>query len=58
MNVAATYKLANAYITSKPAPVKESVMWSRLRQGKKKNLLASVRRGIYMPVEIENKFII
>ncbi len=58
MNIATTYKLANAYITSNPIPVKESVMWSRLRQGKKKNLLASVRRGVYMPVEIDNKFII
>ena len=58
MNIATTYKLANAHITSNPVPVKESVMWSRLRQGKKKNLLASVRRGVYMPVEIDNKFII
>lgn len=58
MNIATTYKLANAYITSNPVPVKESVMWSRLRQGKKKNLFASVRRGVYMPVEIDNKFII
>lgn len=39
MNVATTYKLTNAYITSNPIPVKESDwMWSRLRQGKKKNL--------------------
>lgn len=33
-------------------------MWSRLRQGKKKNLLALIRRGVYMPVDIDNKFII
>lgn len=56
MDVTTTYKLANAYIN--PSPVKESVMWSRLRQGKKKNLLALVRRGVYMPVGIDNKFVI
>lgn len=58
MNIATTYNLANAYINSNPLPVKESVMWSRLRQGKKNKLLASVRRGVYMPVDIDNKFII
>lgn len=58
MDITATYKLANAYMNTPPAPVKESVMWSRLRQGKKKNLLALVRRGVYMPVDIDNKFII
>lgn len=58
MDVYGTYTRANVYLKSKPMSVKESVMWSRLRQGKKKNLLASVRRGVYMPVEIDNKFII
>lgn len=58
MNISATYTLANAYINTESAPIKESVMWSRLRQGKKKNILALVRRGVYMPVEIDNKFII
>ena len=58
MNITATYKLANAYMNTQPAPVKESVMWSRLRQGKRKNLLALVRRGVYMPVDIDNKFVI
>ena len=58
MNIAATYKLAEAYINSTKPPVKESVMWSRLRQGKKKKLLASVRRGVYLPVGIDNKFVI
>ena len=58
MNIATTYNNATAYIRSQSGPVKDSVMWSRLRQGKKKNILASVRKGIYMPVEINNKFII
>ena len=58
MNVATTYRLATAYLNTNPVPVKESVMWSRLRQGKKKNVLTSVRRGIYMPTDIDNKFII
>lgn len=58
MSITTAYNLVNAYINSNPAPVKESVMWSRLRQRKKKKLLASVRRGVYMPVDIDNKFII
>lgn len=58
MNIATVYNSANAYIASDSTSVKESVMWSRLRQWKKKNLLASVRRGVYMPIEINNKFII
>ena len=58
MNIATTYSLANAYINAEPTPIKESVMWSRLRQGKKKNLLALIRRGVYMPVDIDNKFVI
>lgn len=58
MHISRTYTLANAYMNARPAPVKESIMWSRLRQGKKKNLLALVRRGVYMPIEIDNKFII
>lgn len=58
MSITTAYNLVNAYINSNPVPVKESVMWSRLRQGKKKKLLASVRRGVYMPVDIDNKFII
>lgn len=58
MNITATYTLANAYLNSLPTPIKESVMWSRLRQGKKKKLLALVRRGVYMPVDIDNKFVI
>lgn len=58
MEIATTYNLANAYLNTHQMPVKESVMCSRLRQGKKKNLLASVRKGVYMPVEIDNKFLI
>ena len=58
MNILETYTLANAYLTSRLPHVKESVMWSRVRQGKKKNILALVRRGVYLPVEINNKFII
>ena len=58
MNVATTYNQASAYLSHNAGPVKESVMWSRLRQGKKKNLLALVRRGVYMPVDIDNKFVI
>lgn len=58
MNISTTYSLAYAYLTTRRPPLKESVMWSRLRQGKRKNLLALVRRGVYMPVEISNKFII
>lgn len=57
MDVEKTYNLASAYLNSNSAD-KKSVMWSRLRQGKKKNLLALVRRGVYLPVDIENKFII
>ena len=57
MNILETYTLANAYLTSRLPHVKESVMWSRVRQGKKKNILALVRRGVYLPVEINNKFI-
>lgn len=58
MNLHRTYTLANAYLKPQSTPVKESVMWSRLRQGKKKNLLALVRKGVYMPVGIDNKFVI
>lgn len=58
MDIYGTYSLADAYLTPQSTPVKESVMWSRLRQGKKKNLLALVRRGVYMPVGIDNKFVI
>lgn len=58
MNIYGTYSLANSFLNSQSFPEKESVMWSRLRQGKKKKLLALVRRGVYMPVEIDNKFII
>lgn len=58
MDIYRTYTLANAYMSAQSAPVKESIMWSRLRQGKKKNHLALVRRGVYMPVDIDNKFII
>lgn len=58
MDIYGTYALANAYINAQSTPVKESVIWSRLRQGKKKNILGLVRKGVYMPVEINNKFII
>ena len=33
-------------------------MWSRLRQAKKKNVLSLVRKGVYLPTDIENKFVI
>ncbi len=58
MNLATTYTLAKHYMDLQSVPLKESVMWSRLRQGKKKKRLALVRRGVYMPVDIDNKFII
>ena len=58
MTLNQTYTLAHAHINTWSTPVKESVMWSRLRQGKKKNILALVRRGVYTPVDIDNKFII
>lgn len=58
MDISTTYQLANAYINARPAPVRESVMWSRLRQGKKKKQLNLIRRGVYMPAELDNKFII
>lgn len=58
MNIISTYNLATDYINKTSEPLKDSVMWSRLRQGKKKKILALIRRGVYMPIDIDNKYVI
>lgn len=58
MNPDFSYSKAAPYIDRQKYPLKESVMWSRLHRAKKNGTLALVRKGVYLPSDIQNKFVI
>ena len=58
MNISAIYNQTYSYLNLKPQSIEESKMISRLHRDTKKGLVVKVRKGVYMPEEVDNKFVV